>query len=73
MSSLQSKPIKIVMISPFTSVCGSAIRFWNMAIELARHDFNVVYADRKSKNSNPYLLQMGKRITPAPRVQFHAG
>lgn len=35
------------MISPFTNASGSAIRFWNMALELERHGFDVVYIDRK--------------------------
>jgi glycosyltransferase involved in cell wall biosynthesis len=56
------------MISPFTNVCGSAIRFWNMAIELARHDYDVIYADRKSKSSKPLYTAEGITYYSCPQT-----
>jgi glycosyltransferase involved in cell wall biosynthesis len=68
MSSSQSKKTKIVMISPFTNVSGSAIRFWNMAIELVRHDFEVVYADRKIKNGKALFVNRGITYYSCPQT-----
>ncbi|MBN1600577.1 MAG: glycosyltransferase [Chitinispirillaceae bacterium] len=70
MSSLQSNPSKIVMISPFTSVSGSAIRFWNMAIELVRHDYEVVYVDRKIKNGKPLYHSRGITYYSCPQTGY---
>lgn len=56
------------MISPFTNVSGSAIRFWNMAIELAWHDYDVVYADRKIKNGKPLFVSRGITYYSCPQT-----
>lgn len=56
------------MISPFTNVSGSAIRFWNMAIELARHDYDVVYADRRIKAGKPLFVTKGIRYYSCPQT-----
>lgn len=40
--------MKVLLISPFTSASGSAIRFWNIAIELHKKGYKVIYVDRKA-------------------------
>ena len=42
--------MKFLLVSPFTSAAGSAIRFWNIAIELKRAGHEVVLVDRKAVN-----------------------
>jgi glycosyltransferase involved in cell wall biosynthesis len=43
--------MKILLVSPFTSASGSAIRFWGIAQELHNRGFSVVYSDRASVRS----------------------
>jgi glycosyltransferase involved in cell wall biosynthesis len=38
--------MKILLVSPFTSASGSAIRFWNIARQLKEQGYTVVYTDR---------------------------
>ena len=45
--------MKILLASPFTSTSGSAIRFWNIARQLRKRSFDVVYTDRNSSGAGP--------------------
>ena len=49
--------MKFLLVSPFTSTSGSAIRFWNIAHQLQLHGFKVVYVERAPKDSPPPLFQ----------------
>lgn len=40
--------MKFLLVSPFTSASGSAIRFWNIAQALVEAGHTVVYSDRKA-------------------------
>lgn len=43
--------MKFLLVSPFTNASGSAVRFWNIAIELKKLGHEVVFVDRKAVNS----------------------
>lgn len=49
MSSLPSK--KILLVSPFTGISGSAIRYVNIAKQLKRHGYSVIYVERESPHT----------------------
>ena len=49
--------MKFLLVSPFTSTSGSAVRFWNIAHQLQLNGFKVVYVDRAPKNSPPPLFK----------------
>jgi|GEM_PF-774019 len=42
---------KFILVSPFTSVSGSAVRFWNIAQNLQNRGCDVVYVERKPKDA----------------------
>lgn len=44
--------MKFLLLSPFTNASGSAIRFWNIALELQRNGHSVLYVDRKAAISS---------------------
>lgn len=49
--------MKFLLISPFTSTSGSAIRFWNIASQLRNHGYKVVYVERAPKDSPPPVFE----------------
>ncbi len=49
--------MKFLLISPFTSTSGSAIRFWNIAGQLRNHGYKVVYVERAPKDSPPPVFK----------------
>jgi glycosyltransferase involved in cell wall biosynthesis len=61
--------MKILLISPFTSASGSAIRFWNMAEQFALHGYRVVYVDREKKGHAPLHQVPGVAYRPSRVVQ----
>lgn len=60
--------MKILLVSPFTSQSGSAIRFWNIAIGLRAAGLDVVYSDRAGRGSAPLYRKAGITYCPSPRV-----
>ncbi len=42
---------KFLLVSPFTSVSGSAVRFWNIAQNLQNRGYDVVYVERRPKDA----------------------
>jgi glycosyltransferase involved in cell wall biosynthesis len=40
--------MKFLLVSPFSSISGSAVRFRNMAVQLEKHGHEVVYVERKT-------------------------
>lgn len=57
--------MKILLVSPFTSASGSAIRFWNIAQQFKDRGFDVVYIDRLERGGKGPLYQTGG-ITYSP-------
>jgi glycosyltransferase involved in cell wall biosynthesis len=49
--------MKFLLVSPFTSISGSAVRFWNIAQNLQRAGHSVVYVERRPKNAPPARLE----------------
>ncbi len=49
--------MKFLLVSPFTSTSGSAIRFWNIARQLHNHGYKVVYVERALKDSPPPVFK----------------
>jgi glycosyltransferase involved in cell wall biosynthesis len=49
--------VKFLLVSPFTSISGSAVRFWNIAQSLQRAGHDVVYVERRPKNAPPAQLE----------------
>lgn len=45
--------MKFILISPFTSISGSAVRFWNIAGELSKRGYDVIYIERLPKDEKP--------------------
>lgn len=60
--------MKFLLISPFTSTSGSAIRFWNIAHQLTRHGHAVVYVERAAKDSPPPLYS-GIKYYTSPKIK----
>jgi len=58
--------MKILLVSPFTSASGSAIRFWNMAQQFKARGFEVVYVDREKKDSPSLYSVEGITYKPSP-------
>lgn len=58
--------MKILLVSPFTSASGSAIRFWNIAQQLKEHGFEVVYIDRHHPAKKPLHRVNGIIYSPSP-------
>ncbi|HLV32203.1 MAG TPA: glycosyltransferase [Chitinispirillaceae bacterium] len=56
--------MKFLLVSPFTSTCGSAIRFWNIALHLKQKGHDVVFIDRKSKN--------GESLYCSDQIKYHS-
>ncbi len=54
--------MKFLLISPFTSISGSAIRFWNIARRLQNLGYKVVYVERVPKDTSPPLF---------PEIEYH--
>jgi glycosyltransferase involved in cell wall biosynthesis len=48
--------MKILLVSPFSSVSGSAIRFWNIARQFAGRGYTVIYSERSPKGAPAPLL-----------------
>lgn len=55
--------MKLLLVSPFTSTSGSAIRFWHIARHLARRGHRVVYAERRPQGEPP---------PPFQSVEYHS-
>lgn len=55
--------MKFLLVSPFTSASGSAIRFWNIAIELKRAGHEVIFVDRKAVN--------GKTLFTSDEIRYY--
>jgi len=49
--------MKFLLVSPFTSISGSAVRFWNIAQNLQRRGHMVVYVERRPKGAPPAQLE----------------
>jgi glycosyltransferase involved in cell wall biosynthesis len=58
--------MKILLVSPFTSASGSAIRFWNIAQQFKDQGFDVVYIDRNLRGQKPLYRIDGIRYSPSP-------
>lgn len=57
--------MKLLLVSPFTSTSGSAIRFWNIALQFKAHGYNVVYIDRGSRS--------GRHLYQADGIEYRPG
>ena len=57
--------MKILLVSPFTSTSGSAIRFWNMARQFSARGYRVVYVDRSVRGAAPMHSVEGVRYCPS--------
>jgi glycosyltransferase involved in cell wall biosynthesis len=61
---------KILLISPFTSTSGSAIRFWNIALQFNARGYKVVFTDRGSRsgrylyNADGIMYRPGRIVSP---------
>jgi glycosyltransferase involved in cell wall biosynthesis len=49
--------MKFLLISPFTSISGSAVRFWNIAQHLQKQGHRVVYVERRPAGASPVRLE----------------
>lgn len=58
--------MKILLVSPFTSYSGSAVRFWNIAIQLSKQGHSVVYVERKPAGAKPFLNDPDVRYYCSP-------
>jgi glycosyltransferase involved in cell wall biosynthesis len=56
--------MKLLLVSPFTSQSGSAIRFWNIALQFKLRGFDVVYIDRGSRSGRPLYHAEGITYRP---------
>jgi glycosyltransferase involved in cell wall biosynthesis len=62
--------MKLLLVSPFTSTSGSAIRFWNIALQFKARGYTVVYSDRGSRSGKPLykaegiIYRPGRVISP---------
>jgi glycosyltransferase involved in cell wall biosynthesis len=61
--------MKYLLVSPFTNVSGSAIRFWNIANHLVMQGHTVVYVERKPKNA-PTAHLSGVKYYSTPVLNF---
>lgn len=57
--------MKILLVSPFTSACGSAIRFWNIARQFRERGFEIVYIDRLERGKGPLYQTDGITYRPS--------
>ncbi|MBD3391342.1 MAG: glycosyltransferase [Chitinivibrionales bacterium] len=58
--------MKFLLISPFTSISGSAVRFWNIAQHIRRQGHTVVYVERRPAGAPaPRLEGVVYRTSPA--------
>ncbi len=48
--------MKFLLVSPFTSVSGSAIRFWNIARRIQERGHSVIYVERRSPDDPPPVV-----------------
>jgi glycosyltransferase involved in cell wall biosynthesis len=60
--------MKLLLVSPFTSTSGSAIRFWNIALQFKARGYDVVYTDRGSRSGRPLYQTKGISYRTAPVV-----
>ncbi|MBN1131038.1 MAG: glycosyltransferase [Chitinispirillaceae bacterium] len=60
--------MKLLLVSPFTSQSGSAIRFWNIALRLRDGGYTVVYIDRGSRTGRPLFKKEGIVYRTGPTV-----
>jgi glycosyltransferase involved in cell wall biosynthesis len=58
--------MKILLVSPFTSDSGSAIRFWNIAKQFKERGFDVVYIDRHQLGKKPLYQIEGVTYSYSP-------
>lgn len=58
--------MKILLVSPFTSASGSAIRFWNIAQQFKERGFEVVYIDRHRLGQKPLYHTEGVTYSFSP-------
>jgi glycosyltransferase involved in cell wall biosynthesis len=58
--------MKLLLVSPFTSASGSAIRFWNIAQQFKELGFDVVYIDRNPRGKKPLHRIDGIKYSPSP-------
>jgi glycosyltransferase involved in cell wall biosynthesis len=63
------QPMKILLVSPFTSVSGSAIRFWNIASQFKQRGWSVVYTDRNAAGADPLYRTEGITYRPSPTLR----
>jgi glycosyltransferase involved in cell wall biosynthesis len=62
---------KFLLVSPFTSVSGSAVRFWNIAQNLQSRGYDVVYVERRPKDAPaPPLENIRNLSSPKLRNLF---
>ncbi|MBD3392381.1 MAG: glycosyltransferase [Chitinivibrionales bacterium] len=59
---------KFLLISPFTSVSGSAVRFWNIAQNLQNRGHEVVYVERRPKDAPAPPLENIKSLS-SPKLK----
>jgi glycosyltransferase involved in cell wall biosynthesis len=59
--------MKFLLVSPFTSISGSAVRFWHIAQHLEKQGHSVVYVERVPPNSPPAHLK-GITYIPCPTL-----
>lgn len=65
---MPEKPIKILLVSPFTSASGSAIRFWNLALQFKANGYGVVYIDRYASSRGPLYSTNGIVYRPSRSI-----
>lgn len=58
--------MKFLLVSPFTSASGSAIRFWNIAASLVEAGHTVVYSDRKASGVDDLHRSSAVRYCQCP-------
>jgi glycosyltransferase involved in cell wall biosynthesis len=56
--------MKLLLVSPFTSTSGSAIRFWNIALQFKARGYDVVYIDRGSRSGRHLYKAEGIMYCP---------
>lgn len=61
--------MKILLVSPFTSASGSAIRFWNIAQQFRERGWDVIYIDRLERGNRPLYQTDGISYRPSRSIK----
>lgn len=63
--------MKFLLVSPFTSISGSAIRFWNIAQQLHERGHKVIYVERRPRGAPRPMLDGVTYLTTRVRRNLY--